>query len=78
MLKPVLQLTAVGILGVTIWKLASFLLLPLLGTVLGFVFTILKIALIVSAILFVVWFLKTKGGTEKEQKTDDGLSADAG
>ena len=77
MVKPVLQVAAVGILGVTIWKLASFLLLPLLGTVLGFVFTILKIALIVSAILFVVWFLKKKGGEEKEPKKDEGLSADA-
>lgn len=74
MLKPVLQVAAVGILGVTIWKLASFLLLPLLGTALGFVFAILKIALIVSAILFVVWFLKKKGG---EEKKDEGLSADA-
>ena len=73
MLKPVLQVAAVGILGVTIWKLASFLLLPLLGTVLGFVFTILKIALVVGAILFVVWFLKKKGGEEQrgeEQKSD--------
>lgn len=75
MLKPVLQVAAVGLLGVTIWKLASFLLLPLLGTMLGFVFTILKIALIVGAILFVVWFLKKKGGAE--EKKDDGLSADA-
>ena len=74
MLKPVLQVAAVGILGVTIWKLASFLLLPLLGTVLGVVFTILKITLIVSAILFVVWFLKKKGGEEKQ---DEGLSAKA-
>lgn len=74
MLKPVLQLAAVGLLGVTIWKLASFLLLPLLGTALGFVFAILKIAVIVGAILFVVWFLRKKGG---EEKKDDGLSADA-
>ena len=74
MLKPVLQVAAVGLLGVTIWKLASFLLLPLLGTVLGFVLTILKIALIVGAILFVVWFLKKNGG---EEKKDDGVSASA-
>jgi hypothetical protein len=74
MLKPVLQIAAVGLLGVTIWKLASFVLLPLVGTVLGLVFTILKIAVIVSAILFVVWFLKRKGGEEKQ---DDGLSAKA-
>ncbi len=72
MLKPVLQVAAVGLLGVTIWKLASFLLLPLLGTMLGFVFTILKIAVVVGAILFVVWFLKRKNG---EEKKDDGLSA---
>jgi len=30
----------------------------------------------VSAILFVVWFLKKKGGAE--EKKDEGLSADAG
>ena len=71
MIKPVLQVAAVGLLGVTLWKLASFLLLPLLGTVLGFVLTIVKIALIVGAILFVVWFLKKKsGGEAKEEESD--------
>ena len=74
MLKPVLQLAAVGILGVTIWKLASFLLLPMLGTVIGLVLAFVKVALIVGAILFVVWFLKRQGGGEKK---DEGLSADA-
>jgi uncharacterized membrane protein len=70
MIKPALQVAAVGILGVTLWKLASFLLLPLLGTVLGFVLTIVKIALIVSVVLFVVWFLKKKKAGEEETKSD--------
>ena len=66
MLKPALQLTAVGLLGITLWKLASFLLLPLVGAALGFVLTILKIAFVVGAILFVVWLLKRNGGEEKK------------
>jgi hypothetical protein len=70
MMKPVLQVAAVGLLGVTLWKVASFLLLPLLGTMLGFVLTIIKIALIVGAILFVVWFLKKKGGGETKEEGD--------
>ena len=42
MLKPVLQLAAIGIVGIGLWKIASFLLLPLL-------FLVFKIGLIVAA-----------------------------
>ena len=66
MLKPALQLTAVGLLGITLWKLASILLLPLVGAALGFVLAILKIVFVVGAILFVVWLLKRNGGEEKK------------
>jgi len=45
MLKPVLGVAAVGVIG--------FLLLPLIGTLLGVVFFFVKIALVVLA----VWFL---------------------
>jgi membrane protein implicated in regulation of membrane protease activity len=45
MFKPVIGVAAVGILG--------FLLLPLLGTVLGVVFFFIKIALVV----FAIWLL---------------------
>ena len=45
MLKPVLGLAAVGVLG--------FLLLPVIGTLLGVVFFFMKIALVV----FAIWLL---------------------
>ena len=45
MLKPVLGVAAVGVIG--------FLLLPLIGTLLGVVFFFVKIAIVVLAI----WFL---------------------
>jgi membrane protein implicated in regulation of membrane protease activity len=45
MLKPVLGVAAVGVIG--------FLLLPLIGTLLGVVFFFVKIAVVVLAI----WFL---------------------
>jgi len=52
---------------------ARFLLVdPLVGLAAGFVFAILKIALIVGAILFVVWFLKKKGGEEKADGATGG------
>ena len=72
MLKPMVQVAALGVVGVVIWKLAFFLLIPLVGLAAGFVFAILKIALIVGAILFVVWFLKKKGGEEKADGATGG------
>ena len=44
--KPLFAVAAVGVLGFALWKLASLLLLPLVGTVLGFLLTILKFAAI--------------------------------
>lgn len=63
--KPVLALAAAGAVGFALWKLASILLLPLVGTVLGFLLTILKFALIGSLLWLVYWFVtrkKDKGG----------------
>jgi hypothetical protein len=60
MLKPVLQLAAVGVVGALVWKLAAFLLLPLLGTALGFVFLIVKIALVVGIVAFLFWMFNRK------------------
>ncbi len=63
MFKPVLQLAAVGVVGALVWKLAAFLLLPLLGTALGFVFLIVKIALVVGIVAFLFWlFNRNKSG----------------
>lgn len=50
MLKPVATLAAVGILGVVTLKMLGFLLLPLLGMLLGLVFTVLKITLVIALV----------------------------
>jgi hypothetical protein len=53
MLKPVLQLAAVGLVGIGLWKLASLFLLPLL-------FFVFKIGLIVALIMLAFWFFNKK------------------
>ncbi len=68
MFKPVLVLAAAGFLSVALWKILSVLLLPLAGVLLGFVFTILKLALVVAMVLFVIWLFRRNG--EKQAPAD--------
>jgi hypothetical protein len=58
MAKPFLQLAAVGVLGVALWKVLSVLLLPLVGTLLGIVLTVLKVALIVGLVFLALWWFR--------------------
>lgn len=53
MLKPVLQLAAVGFVGVVLWKLAAALLLPLF-------FLVFKVGLIVALLMLAFWFFNKK------------------
>lgn len=53
MLKPVLQLAAVGIVGIALFKLASIFLIPLF-------FFVFKIALIAGLIALAFWFFNKK------------------
>ena len=53
MLKPVLQLAAVGIVGIALFKLASIFLLPLF-------FFVFKIGLLVGLIMLAFWFFNKK------------------
>lgn len=58
MVKPVLQLAAVGFVGVVLWKLAAAFLLPL-------VFLVFKIGLIVGLVMLAFWWFNKKDrGTE--------------
>ena len=59
MFKPILQLAAVGIVGVAAWKLFSVFLMP-------FVWWFVKIALLVGAVLFVVWWLRKDNNQKKD------------
>ena len=56
MLKPVLGLAAVGLIGV--------LVLPFFGALLGLVFFLLKVALVIVAIWFVLRLFRDKKNDE--------------
>ncbi len=56
MLKPVLGFAAVGLVGI--------LLLPVFGALLGFVFFLLKVALVIAAIWFVMRLFRNKKNDE--------------
>jgi hypothetical protein len=57
-MKPVVQLAAVGLVGIGLWKIASVFLLPLF-------FFVFKIALIGGLVLLAYWyFTKKPRGTE--------------
>ncbi|MGH7548122.1 MAG: hypothetical protein ACREMM_08100 [Gemmatimonadales bacterium] len=63
MAKPLLQLAAVGIVGVALWKVFTVFMLPLLGF-------LLKIAVLVAFALFLVWlFRKRDDDTRTDGKT---------
>jgi len=64
MLKPVLQLAAVGVLGVFVWKALSIFMLPLLGVLLGI---LLKVAILVGIAFLVMWLLRKP----KDEPTKD-------
>lgn len=68
MAKPIVSLAAAGILGFALWKVLTFLFLPLVGTLLGMLFTVLKVAAIVGAVLLVLWLLK--GRKDDAQKDE--------
>jgi len=53
MLKPVLQLAAVGFVGVLLWKLAGAFLLPL-------IFLVIKIAFVIGLVMLAFWYFNKK------------------
>lgn len=60
MFKPIVTVAAAGFLGIALWKLLSILFLPLVGTLLGMVLTVLKVVLIVGAVLLVWWLVRRR------------------
>lgn len=56
MFKPVLQLAAVGLVGIGLWKIAAVFLLPV-------IFLLVKVALIGGLILLAFWWLNKKKDT---------------
>ena len=60
MSKPIVTVAAAGFLGIALWKLLSILFLPLVGTLLGMLLTVLKVVLIVGAVLLVWWLVRRR------------------
>jgi hypothetical protein len=63
--KPILQLAAVGIVGVVLWKLFA-------GVLLGVLFTIFKIAFLVALVWFGVWAFKRWSEKKQDEKPAEG------
>jgi hypothetical protein len=63
--KPILQLAALGAVGFALWKLGSFILIPL-------IFLALKIAFVVALVLFAFWYFT------RHDKPGDRSDADPG
>jgi hypothetical protein len=49
---------ATGVAGYVLWKLLEAVLLPLLGTAVGFVLFLLKIIFVVLLVLAAIWIFK--------------------
>jgi threonine/homoserine/homoserine lactone efflux protein len=59
--KPILQLAAIGVVGVILWKLLA-------GVLFGVFFTILKIAFFVALVWFGVWAVKRWTEKKNDEK----------
>lgn len=58
MAKPLLQLAALGVAGVALWKVASILFIP-------FLFWAFKVAVMVGLIVLAIWFFTRKSDTNQ-------------
>jgi len=63
--KPILQLAAVGFVGVILWKLFA-------GVLMGVLFTIFKIAFLVALVWFGVWAFKRWTEKKQDEKPAEG------
>ena len=62
MRAPLMKLAAVGVVGFALWKVATVLLFPVVGALLGL---LLKGALIAAVVFFVMWLFRKRRDEEK-------------
>lgn len=65
MAKPLLQLAALGIAGIAVWKIASFVLVP-------FLMLAFKIALVIGIVMLAIWFFKKNDERKKDDTATEG------
>ena len=66
MSKPVLQIAAVGVAGVLLWKVLA-------GPLIGLFFLALKVAFVVGLVMFALWFFKK---SQKDEQRDGEAPAE--
>lgn len=59
---PILKIAALGVVGFALWKVATLVVFPVVGALLGL---LIKGALIVAIVLFAMWFFKKRRDEEK-------------
>ena len=57
MRAPLVKVAALGVVGFALWKIATILVFPVVGALLGL---LIKGALIVAVVLFAMWFFKKR------------------
>ena len=66
MSKPLLQLAAVGVAGVILWKVLA-------GPFIGLLLLALKVAFVVGLVMFALWFFKK---SHKDEQRDGEAPAE--
>ena len=66
MSKPVLQIAAVGVAGVLLWKVLA-------GPLIGLLLLALKVAFVVGLVMFALWFFKK---SQKDEQRDGEAPAE--
>lgn len=65
MWKPILTVAAVGVGGFVLWQIVWAFLVPVLGAILGFLLTALKVGLL---ILLAYWIYRIVANGKKKQQ----------
>ena len=67
MLRPLLIVGAVGVGGYVIWQILWAFVLPLLAGLLGFLWTVVKVALVIVLVYWVYRMFVKSNSTEKQE-----------
>ena len=65
MRAPLVKVAALGVVGFALWKIATILVFPVVGALLGL---LIKGALIVAVVLFAMWFFKKRRDEDKQDE----------
>ena len=65
-LKPILGLTATGVIAVLLWKVVLVFLLPFIGIATGFLFLVVKVVFVGLMVCVAIWLLRRLARREEK------------